>query len=91
MRKGRPNCCGKRRYRLCNFILDLFFFEQAADTADIIRKGVGGRPKKDPKTGELLHNPIVSTDVTQEVSTTNIIIQLINFFFQFIAFSANQR
>ncbi|GFX26587.1 uncharacterized protein LOC103524116 [Trichonephila clavipes] len=37
-----------------------------AELASIIRRGVGGRPRKDPVTGELLPNPRQLTDVTQK-------------------------
>ncbi|XP_035205929.1 uncharacterized protein LOC118180955 isoform X2 [Stegodyphus dumicola] len=36
------------------------------ELASIIRKGVGGRPRKDPVTGELLPNPRLLSDVTKE-------------------------
>ncbi|GIY78540.1 uncharacterized protein CEXT_249821 [Caerostris extrusa] len=40
--------------------------EPGAELASIIRKGVGGRPRKDPVTGELLPNPRKLTDVTEK-------------------------
>ncbi|KAG8177255.1 hypothetical protein JTE90_028210 [Oedothorax gibbosus] len=40
--------------------------EPGAELASIIRRGVGGRPRKDPITGELMSNPRQLTDVTQE-------------------------
>ncbi|GBN29879.1 hypothetical protein AVEN_178985-1 [Araneus ventricosus] len=40
--------------------------EPGAELASIIRKGAGGRPRKDPITGELLPNPRKLTDVTEK-------------------------
>ncbi|GFT73063.1 uncharacterized protein NPIL_27492 [Nephila pilipes] len=40
--------------------------QSGAELASIIRRGVGGRPRKDPVTGELLPNPRQLTDVTQK-------------------------
>ncbi|XP_071036062.1 uncharacterized protein [Parasteatoda tepidariorum] len=40
--------------------------EPGIELASIIRRGVGGRPNKDPITGELLRSPRKLTDVTQE-------------------------
>ncbi|XP_055925847.1 uncharacterized protein LOC129957528 isoform X3 [Argiope bruennichi] len=40
--------------------------EPGVELASIIRQGVGGRPRKDPVTGELLPNPRKITDVTQK-------------------------
>ncbi|GFQ89203.1 uncharacterized protein TNCT_591642 [Trichonephila clavata] len=44
----------------------LQFQEPGAELASIIRRGVGGRPRKNPVTGELLPNPRQLTDVTQK-------------------------